>query len=76
MRDVTKTYEAYQLHCPVCDETWRCVYLVISRRLGDTELVDYLRDNLPIGLPWRDERCGTCGATAQVVAPRTEPVRR
>ena len=77
MRNVTRSYEAFQLRCPQCDRTWRTVYLVTRfEDAAGEEFVYYTRKGVAISSPWRDELCGACGTQVHVVTPRVELPRQ
>ena len=70
MRDLQRTYEAFQFACPACDTRWCRVYEVTTGSGPDgLAFKDYRRDDLLVSAPLDDRDCPSCGTPATVVGP-------
>ncbi len=77
VRDIKRTYEAYQFACPACDTRWCRVYEV-TMGLGPrgVEFKDYRREDVVVTAPLDDRDCPSCGTPATVVGPQAAAIRR
>jgi len=77
MRDLQRTYEAFQFACPACDTRWCRVYEVTTGSGPDgLAFTDYRRGDLVVSAPVDDRDCPSCGTAATVVGPTTAAVSR
>ncbi|HEY5187132.1 MAG TPA: hypothetical protein VIM19_20045 [Actinomycetes bacterium] len=70
MRDLQRSYEAFQFACPACDTRWCRVYEVTTHANPDgLASKDYRRADLLVSAPLDDRDCPSCGTAATVVGP-------
>jgi hypothetical protein len=77
MRDIQRTYEAFQFACPACETRWCRVYEVTARSGPDGPASkDYRREDVVVAAPMDDRDCPSCGTPATVVGPTLAALSR